>query len=314
MKEKLQKDELLKEKLQKELFDFAAKRDYLDDSLKDYLFYLSDKLSNTEIQENLRRECLALRERYSIYRSYLDPHYCNPENRGASDNVNFLNSFKNDLLKDVDLSIMNSSNVPHSTILRIKSFTHFTEKLWRDSLPSDNEIQDLVAFGFTLSGITPREYVRNCYLYAILLTDLMEKRDFLLQPAKKPKDTATREQIKSMGIYVPGNEEIPELPPKVLKGLKDYIRHPKRNGYQGLHMVFFNPVMLTYVECQIKTEWMEIHSCFGEANHDIYKDVNATGLIDIDLSQFNNLRGFKANNGKVLVDKIGFDIARKYRI
>jgi hypothetical protein len=304
----------MKEKLQQELFNSIARHAYLDDGLKDYLFFLTDEVSNYSYEEQYRKECEILRTRYSIYRSYLDTHYCNPKNRVTGDNVNFLTSFK-ELLKEVDYSLLNTSDVPHSAILRIKSLTHFTEKSWRNSAPSSSEVHDLIAFSFVLSGNNPKQYVHECYNYAISLKKLMENYGFRLEPAKEPKGLAKRESIESLGIYVPEIDEIPELFSEVSNGLKDYIRNPKANGYQGLHMVFFNPLQLTYAECQIKTEIMEEHANFGEANHELYKDINATGLIDIDLSKFNGLHGFKSDeNGNVITDKIGFDIARKYNI
>ncbi len=52
--------------------------------------------------------------------------------------------------------------------------------------------------------------------------------------------------------------------------IKDFIAHPKQNGYQGLHTTVFTGLG-TVVEVQIKTEEMQREAEYGIASHIAYK-------------------------------------------
>ncbi len=51
---------------------------------------------------------------------------------------------------------------------------------------------------------------------------------------------------------------------------KDYIKSPKKNGYQSLHTVIILPCNRK-IEVQIRTEWMDYIAEHGSASHDKYK-------------------------------------------
>lgn len=58
----------------------------------------------------------------------------------------------------------------------------------------------------------------------------------------------------------------------VCGGFKDYIRHPKANGYQSLHQYICCEARGTPVEVQVRTREMHIQAELGEAAHWWYKD------------------------------------------
>src|SRR5690606_32887228 len=53
------------------------------------------------------------------------------------------------------------------------------------------------------------------------------------------------------------------------KRFKDYVAHPKQNGYQSLHCVY--SVDNCYIEVQIRTKHMDDVAEGGEASHATYK-------------------------------------------
>lgn len=56
------------------------------------------------------------------------------------------------------------------------------------------------------------------------------------------------------------------------KDLKDYILHPKENGYQSIHQYIKRKGLDTMIEVQVRTREMHLQAEFGAAAHWSYKD------------------------------------------
>ena len=59
--------------------------------------------------------------------------------------------------------------------------------------------------------------------------------------------------------------------PLVPGSADDYIRNPKANGYQSLHMALHAGLQGEIVEVQVRTAAMHAHAEHGDAAHDAYK-------------------------------------------
>ena len=68
-------------------------------------------------------------------------------------------------------------------------------------------------------------------------------------------------------IVIPSKNYIPE---ELRNNVKDYIRFPKANGYQSLHIIFRTTSGICF-EVQIRTQAMHLHAEYGQAEHTGYK-------------------------------------------
>lgn len=99
----------------------------------------------------------------------------------------------------------------------------------------------------------------------------------------------------------------------VLRGfenyVKDYIRYPKSNGYQSLHVVFKVTNGLLF-EIQIRTQSMDYRAEYAKANHKNYNE-NKYKNVKIIFDPFKtNITGYKAIEDKetkklIIMDQIG---------
>lgn len=87
--------------------------------------------------------------------------------------------------------------------------------------------------------------------------------------------------------------------------VKDYIKNPKGNGYQGLHLIFVKQKDGIVFEIQIRTMAMHVRAEEGSAKHEMHKDTRYEGEnIEVDFSKV-KISGFVATNDKVICDTIG---------
>lgn len=97
-----------------------------------------------------------------------------------------------------------------------------------------------------------REEAEKAYLYkmANLLPDFLEERGF----------TAEISSLESQA-------QSPLLDAEVRAYYRDYVMNPMPNGYQSLHITFYDISARCYVEVQLRTKEMDDFSEIGPANH-----------------------------------------------
>lgn len=75
--------------------------------------------------------------------------------------------------------------------------------------------------------------------------------------------------------------------------VKDYVKHPKKNGYQSLHIVFKTDTGVSF-EIQIRTHAMHYRADFEKANHDGYNREKYKDVKIIFDPLKTNIMGYKA--------------------
>ncbi len=102
--------------------------------------------------------------------------------------------------------------------------------------------------------------------------------------------------------------------------VKDYVKYPKKNGYQSLHVVFKTDTGLSF-EIQIRTHAMHYRAEFEKANHDGYNYEKYKSVKIIFDPLKTNIMGYKAildsNKKLIIMDQIGLtssDIADPFNV
>ena len=194
---------------------------------------------------------------------------------------------------------------------RIKDFIGLNEKirLYFKEKRTLDQIMDFVGFRIIIKTNLPEE--ENIDLCYKLMNDLIAF--FILDKKYSPMQS---EPLVDLGPH-PKEIIVPEQP-RLQKGfeqyVKDYVKFPKKNGYQSLHVVVRNPFSKHLFELQIRTEMMDLRAESGPAKHKSYKDMRyGEGRIDWDPYKL-HIKGFKVINvieGK-FEDNIGLSCSQKF--
>lgn len=146
---------------------------------------------------------------------------------------------------------------------------------------SSIDLSDLVAFRIILdSNLLKEQLIQFCYSISDNCMDFFKgKRCTLCAPSRKVGESNL---------------------------IKDYISHPKKNGYQSIHLTF-KTLEKDIFECQIRTLDMHEHAEIGDAKHGDYKNSEYSWLepyINIDPSKV-HIPHFRVLNNGTLYDQIG---------
>lgn len=148
---------------------------------------------------------------------------------------------------------------------RQKDFLGLNEKirLFLKTGKSLDKIQDLL--GFRIILCTPKtdtsQSVELCYkvLNELITFFALKKHCTFLEA--EPTVNTSLENIPN--IFIPKKSMILD---GFENNIKDYIIHPKKNGYQSLHMLIKKPNGLIF-EVQIRTFAMDLLAEYGSAHH-----------------------------------------------
>ena len=199
-----------------------------------------------------------------------------------------------------DLIDKSHTNVNFCIDGRRKSICSFEKKI-RQCIATCTpiDIKDLLAFRITIFGKDPKLAINNCYCIANTIIEFLIGKGFILCQCEPVSNTSSNNKLTT--ITIPTQSL---LKPAYENYIKDYILHPKTNGYQSLHLRF-RDTKGHFIELQIRTFAMHLHAENGEANHEVYKskkyDSTISDNINIEELKFDGI----GMSGNKLIDKIG---------
>ena len=173
-------------------------------------------------------------------------------------------------------------NVSFTIECRRKGVQSTVRKILKNYLEGISiDLFDLIAFRIIIDSLDSDEKQKEyCYTTAQICKDFFKpEKCILCTPGKK---------ISNSGL------------------IKDYISHPKSNGYQSLHLAF-KTINNDVVELQIRTLKMHDHAEYGGAGHDDYKELEyslITPYIYIEPEKI-KIPNFKIMKNGIIYDGIG---------
>ena len=185
---------------------------------------------------------------------------------------------------------------------RRKSVTSTIEKMLKflKEGKSLDLLRDCMGIRVIFFGKENTKIQNSLYLAAEEIIKFMLDRGFKLCEADK---ISTETKLSNgINILIPKKSLVPSIYETCVK---DYIKYPKPNGYQSLHIVF-RARNGSCIEIQARTEQMHIHSEYGVAKHEIHKE-NRYGLAlksKVDFSKI-HMPGFRYLENGTIYDDIG---------
>ena len=169
-----------------------------------------------------------------------------------------------------------------------------------------SKIQDLLGFRIVLQTgcVDTQESIQQ--LYNILNETIrffsVERKCMLMEAEPRCGEEITSQGIEELNLVVP---EESLITPGFENNIKDYVRFPKANGYQSLHILIERDVVF---EVQLRTSAMDILAEYGTGRHAHYKQAkyqHISGIEEeIDFSKI-NMYGFKFLPDGDIYDTIG---------
>lgn len=163
-------------------------------------------------------------------------------------------------------------------------------------------LRDLFAFRILIFGKNSQKLISTCYSIARKVIEYSIKQGMTLCEADLTKGTETFNLEAHPTVLLPKSTGIPQ---NFSYGVKDYIRNPKENGYQSLHITF----RATTGECfeiQIRTFDMHVHAESGEANHTGYKAKKYPGNLIFDKEKI-DIPGYGISPKGEVFDFVGLE-------
>lgn len=164
-------------------------------------------------------------------------------------------------------------------------------------------IRDFLGFRIIIfSEKTKISQIYDLYKLAEKLVVFYANNGYILCDAAASKDNAEFDKNKYKDIILPNEKTVNAILKNCLYGVKDYVLHPKKNGYQSLHMVFKGPKG-RYFEVQLRTFDQHIWAEADCASHSTYKKKRYDEL-EVNYSKM-KIPGL-AKVGNEIIDCVGF--------
>ena len=191
---------------------------------------------------------------------------------------------------------------------RQKSFLGLNSKirLYLSTGKNLSMIHDILGFRVILKTPYPESYLSILQCYDVLnetITFFSQKKAMFIEAEPRSGIEISVEKTKDYGIIIPDKNNL------ILSGfennVKDYILHPKENGYQSLHLFVATQNGIIF-EVQIRTISMDLMAEKGCALHSLHKKkkYETTNLGNIDFSKI-HMPGFIELPTGEIYDKIG---------
>lgn len=159
---------------------------------------------------------------------------------------------------------------------RQKDFTKYLRKvmLFLEIGKPVSKINDITGIRVIYNGkdgYDDEESIMECYdIMEILIRYFMSQKGFLVAEAEPLLFSGPLEETfkKENKIYVPDKEEVfKDFPEEISSNIKDYIAHPKKNGYQSIHTILESVITHWKMEIQVRSIWMHERAENGNATH-----------------------------------------------
>lgn len=253
-------------------------------------------------------------ETKAIYRATRDPKACQVTAQLgiidyllAEENLATLNS----LWPKFDAFVRGwatAKGITVTTARRQKSYFSIMNKLalFLEEKKPLSTLSDVLGYRIIIDGpkIDDKYSVASCYsvlnsLIRFFSVEVDPNCGFLAAETRNGPELSL-ELARENGIFVPQRANIL---PGFSNNVKDYIRHPKMNGYQALHL-FVELNNRLAVEVQIRTSAMHAYAERGDspASHKTHKEKRYANLLldanDIDFSRI-HIKGVSQNKDEV---------------
>lgn len=195
------------------------------------------------------------------------------------------------------------------TFARIKSFisTYNKCRIKLYSGKSLDSIKDIYACRTIIDsndGKDSLKLVKKAYQIMDENIDYLISIGLIPCNAEKTKDTEEFNKNDYPNIIVPDKSYLSE---KNKPFVKDYFLHPKKKGYQSLHVIF-KDTYGNYFEYQVRTYSMDVWAEYQDASHESFKLQQIKDIPEIKLEREKvNLSFYRTINNEVIADKSGFE-------
>lgn len=165
--------------------------------------------------------------------------------------------------------------------------------------------RDMFAFRIVIFGseaANSMKLINKCYSVMNYIINFYVEAGLILCESDPVRDTMDKNSDDAKKIIIP---EKSGISPFYTYGVKDYILHPKENGYQSLHCVFRTKTGYTF-EIQVRTFGMHVYAVDGRAQHSSYKKKKYETALEIDKTKV-HIPGYELSDTNKLFDFIGLE-------
>lgn len=195
---------------------------------------------------------------------------------------------------------------------RIKSLLSTEKKILTyqsKGIPLD-QVRDFIGLRLILLLDNTENNIFRCYSIMKIIIEFCIKNGFIPCSHEPVIGTSGFNSKKHANIIVPEKEEIESIF-KYGNYIKDYIQNPKVNGYQSLHVIFYEPSSKEHFEIQLRTLPMHMHAEMGDAKHGRYKkDKYCNSDISFDKSKI-HVKGYVVDENGNTMDYAGLEVSRQ---